>query len=244
MSKLGNNILGNSKLGNNKLRNKIHCAAAITLALSSGTYAYETGDWVVRAGYAAVDPRDSSSDLNVAGTKVAGTGVGVDIGKALGITASYMVAPHVGVELLVATPFRHDITTKGLGGLGVPDGTKLGSTKQLPPTLSAQYYILDAGSAFQPYVGLGLNYTKFFSENLSSDAKNSLGASNLKLKDSWGLAGEAGFDYRVNDQWLVNAAVWKIGIKSDASLNTALGKVKTTVTIDPWVYMVGVGYKF
>ena len=227
-----------------KLGKKIHCAAAITLALSSGAYAYEAGDWVVRAGYAAVDPRESSSDLKVAGTKAAGTGVGVDSGKALGITASYMITPHIGIELLAATPFQHDITTKGLGGLGVPDGTKLGSAKQLPPTLSAQYYILDPSSVFQPYLGLGLNYTTFFSEDLSSDAENSLGASNLQLDDSWGLAAEAGFDYRVGDRWLLNAAVWKIDIKSDASLNTALGKVKTTVTIDPWVYMIGVGYKF
>jgi len=235
-----------SKLGNKKLGNKMHLTAAIILALSSGAFAYETGDWVVRAGYAAVDPRDSSSDLDVAGLggKVPGTGVGVDGSKALGITASYMVAPHIGIELLAATPFQHDITTKGLGGLGIPDGTKLGSAKHLPPTVSAQYYFLDSNSAFQPYVGLGVNYTKFFSESLSNDAKTSLGASNLKLKDSWGLAAEVGLDYRVNDRWLVNASVWKVDIKSDASLNTALGKVKTTVTIDPWVYMVGVGYKF
>lgn len=228
-----------------KLGNQLPLAAAITLVLSSGAFAYESGDWVVRAGYAGVDPRDDSTALKIEGVgKVGGTGVGVDGASALGITAVYMVNPHIGVELLAATPFQHDITTKGLGGLGVPDGTKLGSTKQLPPTVSAQYYFLGSDSAVQPYIGIGLNYTMFFDESLSSDAKNALGASNLKLDDSWGLAGEVGLDYRVSDQWLVNAAVWKIGIKTDASLNTALGKVKTTVTIDPWVYMLGVGYKF
>jgi outer membrane protein len=151
-------------------------------------FAYEPGDWIVRAGYAAVDPRDDSNALKVDGTVVAGTGVGVDSGDALGITVSYMFAPHWGIELLAATPFKHDLTTKGLGGLGVADGTKLGSTEQLPPTVSVQYYFASADSVWQPYVGLGINYTTFFSEDLSSAAKTQLGASNLQLDDSWGVA--------------------------------------------------------
>lgn len=211
---------------------------------AAGAHAYDAGTWVVRAGYAAVDPRDSSEDLKVSGTKLAGTGVGVDGAAALGLTATYMLTPHWGVELLAATPFKHDITTKGLGGLGVPDGTRLGSTKQLPPTVTVQYYFLEPSSMWQPYAGLGVNYTTFFSESLSSTAKNQLGASNLQLDSSWGLAGEVGLDWRVDNNWVVNASIWRIGISSDASLNTALGKVKTKATIDPWVYMLGIGYAF
>lgn len=219
-------------------------AMAIAAAVSGQVAAYETGDWILRAGYAAVDPRDSSDDLKVAGSKIDGTGVGVDGAAALGITASYIIAPHWGVELLASTPFKHDITTKGLGGLGVPDGTKLGSAKHLPPTVSAQYYFMDANSEWQPYAGLGLNYTLFFDESLSNGAKTSLGASNLHLKDSYGLAAEVGVDWRANKNWVVNASVWRAQIKSDASVDTALGKVTTKVTIDPWVYMLAVGYKF
>lgn len=74
--------------------------ASVIAAASVQVFAYETGDIVVRAGYAAVDPRDSSSDLNVAGLggKVAGTGVGVDGASALGITGSYMLTPHWGID--------------------------------------------------------------------------------------------------------------------------------------------------
>lgn len=217
---------------------------AIALMATDSALAYQAGDWIVRAGYAAVDPRDHSSSLKIDGSALAGTGVGVDSGAALGITTSYMLTPQVGIELLVATPFKHDITAKGLGSLGVADGTKIGSTKQLPPTLSAQYYFAPAESVWQPYVGLGINYTVFFSEQLSSEAKDKLAAEHLRLGNSWGVAGEAGIDWRANKNWLVNASIWRTNIRSDASLDTALGHVKTKVTVDPWVYMVAVGYQF
>lgn len=218
--------------------------AVLLAGLGLQAAAYESGDWVVRAGYAAVDPRDDSSALRVDGAALAGTGVGVDSAGALGITVSYLITPHWGVELLAATPFKHDISARGLGALGVQDGTRIGSTRQLPPTVSAQYYFADAASAWQPYVGLGANYTVFFSEKLSGAAEDRLGADNLSLSSSWGLAAEAGIDWRPDPHWLVNATVWHIDIDTDASLDTALGRVKTGVDIDPWVYMVGVGYRF
>jgi outer membrane protein len=226
-----------------KLLNKNILALTVAAVVSGQVAAYEAGDWIVRAGFAAVDPRDSSTDLKVDGSKIDGTGVGVDGANALGITGTYMFTPHWGIELLASTPFEHDITTKGLGGLGVPDGTKLGSAKQLPPTLSAQYYFLE-GSSIQPYVGVGINYTMFFDESVSSDAKSALGASNLNLDDSIGLAAEVGVDWLVDEHWLVNASIWRAQIETDASVDTALGRAKTTVTINPWVYMLAVGYKF
>ncbi len=67
----------------------------------------------------------------------------------------------------------------------------------------------------------------------------------LSLDDSWGLSLQVGLDYHINDKWLLNAAVWNLDIETTATIKTAnLGKIKTDVDIDPWVYMVGVGYKF
>lgn len=222
----------------------LFAAISFTGLSANDALAYEPGDWVVRAGYAAVDPRDDSGDLKLEGTPLGGTGVGVDSASALGLSISYVIAPGIGIEVLAASPFKHAITSKGLGDLGLRDGTRLGDTRQLPPTISAQYYFAPAGSAWQPYAGVGINYTTFFNESLSATAKQQLGASHLTLKDSWGLAFELGMDWRINERWLLNAAVWHMDIDSDASLQTALGKVKTHVNIDPWVYMFGVGYKF
>lgn len=94
---------------------------------------------------------------------------------------------------------------------------------------------------------MGINYTLFFDEDLSSNRKQQ-GFSNLKLQDSVGFAGQLGMDYMITDNLLVNAAVWYVDIDTKASVNgpSALGysKTKVDVDVDPWVYMVGLGYKF
>lgn len=226
------------------VKKKIFFVAMIAAA-SGKAFAYEAGDIIARAGYASVDPRENSSALRLDDVKLNNTGIGVNSSSALGLTASYMLTPHWGIELLAATPFRHDIYTRGLSGLGLglSDG-RLGSAKHLPPTISTQYYFFESSSAWQPYVGAGINYTAFFGESVSSGARSQLGANHLNLDDSYGLALEAGIDWRVNSHWLINASVWYTQIETDASIDTALGRVKTTVTLDPWVYMVAVGYKF
>ena len=49
----------------------------------------------------------------------------------------------------------------------------------------------------------------------------------------------------LTDKVILNAAVWRIDIDSKATArHPALGQVKVDIDIDPWVYMVGVGYRF
>jgi outer membrane protein len=221
-------------------------ASLIALALSAPlvAQAHEAGDIIVRAGVAHVEPNEDSGELKLDGSKVSGTKATADGENQLGLTFAYMLTPHIGLELLAATPFSHTISVKGLGpGL---DG-KLADVKQLPPTLSLQYYPMEASSRFQPYVGVGLNYTTFFDSDLTGNRK-SQGFSNLKLKDSVGLAGQVGMDYMLTDRIMLNASVWYIDLDTEASVDgpsaLSVGKTKVDVDIDPWVYMVGVGYKF
>lgn len=193
--------------------------AAGLVSVPAVSQAYEAGDIILRAGIASVQP-----DSDPHGTMDA-LGVDVDDGEALGITAAYMLTDTIGLELLAATPFNHDVTAEGLG--------KIGDTDQLPPTLSLQWLPqLDMGG-FQPYVGVGVNYTTFF------DEQSRLG--DLKLEDSWGIAWQAGVDFQIDQNWLLNAAVWNIDIDTDVKLN---GADVGSVEIDPWVYMLGVGYRF
>jgi outer membrane protein len=206
--------------------------------------AHQTGDIIVRAGAARVVPNEDSGNVKLDGTKVAGTKATADNSTQLGLTFAYMLSDHVGLELLAATPFSHTIGVKGLGpGL---DG-KLADVKQLPPTLSLQYYPMDSSSKFQPYAGIGLNYTRFFNNDLTGERKQQ-GFSNLKLKDSVGLAGQIGMDYMLTDRVMLNASIWYIDIDTKATVDgpsaLSVGKTKVDVDIDPWVYMVGLGYKF
>ncbi|MFW0756062.1 OmpW/AlkL family protein [Pseudomonas sp. H11T01] len=216
---------------------------ALTLAAPLA-HAHQAGDFIVRAGAATTAPNEDSGELKLDGAKISGTKATLTSDTQLGLAFAYMFTNHIGLELLAATPFQHEVGVKGLGP--ALDG-KLADIKQLPPTLSLQYYPLDASSKFQPYAGIGINYTMFFGEDLTHQRKNE-GFSNLKMKDSVGIAGQLGFDYMITDHMLFNASVWYVDIDTKATVDgpTALGvgQTKVDVDVDPWVYMVGVGYKF
>ena len=232
------------------MRPSLFRVSLLTLALSAPfAQAHQAGDFIIRAGAATTAPNEDSGQLKLDGTKVSGTKATLDSDTQLGLAFAYMLTDHVGIELLAATPFQHTVGVKGVSSATGIDGLdgKLADVKQLPPTLSLQYYPLAPTSRFQPYAGVGLNYTAFYDEDLSSQRKQQ-GFSNLKIQDSVGIAGQLGFDYMLTDNMLVNASVWYVDIDTKASVDgpTALGtgRTKVDLEVDPWVYMVGVGYKF
>lgn len=192
-------------------------AGISTQALAGGTSGSEGMGIVVRAGAAMVDPAGD-------GLTVSGVGkIDVEDNTQLGLNISYPLGGNLALGVLGATPFKHDITL---------NGKTIGSTKHLPPTVTLQYHF-NPGSGVNPYVGLGANYTKFFDED------SSLGS--LNLDTSTGLAAEVGVDWSLNKNWALNAAAWYADIDTEATLG---GKVLGDVAVDPWVYMVGVAYKF
>jgi outer membrane protein len=209
----------------------------------------EQGDWIIRAGAANVDPDTDSERIDVAGLATL-DGVDVDDNTQLGITATYMLTDTWGLELLAATPFEHDITVKGAG-------IDAGSTKHLPPTLTVMWYPRGGKQGWQPYIGAGINYTHFFDEDTDKELEAALGVitepvtgstdpvkADLDLDESWGWAAHAGVDFPINDSWSLNASVWYLDIETEATIGTALGNVKFDVELDPYVYMLGVAYRF
>jgi len=220
---------------------------AITAAMASGSLAvqaYEEGDWIVRVGATTVAPNEDSDSI-VIPTDPATVldGVDVDDDTQLGLIGAYMITDNFGLELLAATPFEHDI---GISGTGL----SAGSAKQLPPTLSLQWYPRGGKSGWQPYVGVGLNYTYFFDEDVDADLEAALGeligASDvdLDLDNSFGFAAQAGVDFPLGEHWGLNAGVWYIDIDTTANVKTDVGNVEFDVDIDPWVYNLGIVYKF
>jgi outer membrane protein len=228
------------------MRTSLFTASLLALAIAAPlAHAHQAGDIIVRAGAITVDPQESSSDIWVGalGTDVAGTKATLDSDTQLGLNFAYMLTNNIGIELLAATPFSHNVGVKGMpGGFAGLNGN-LGELKHLPPTLSVLYYPLDASSAFQPYVGAGINYTWFFDTKLSSEAEGK-GFSGLDMKDSWGLAAQVGMDYMLTDNIMLNAQVRYIDIETTGTTNFGGSKVKVDVDVDPLVYMVGLGYKF
>ncbi len=240
---------------------KKYTFAVFTLILTVGllahsAFAYKAGDVIVRAGATTVDPSNEDSDtLTLNNAQLPGTKVNdIDRDTRLGLTGVYMFTDYFGLELLASTPFTHDIKVKGLESLGI---RRVGDTQQLPPTLSAQLYpmgLVNPESRFQPYVGVGLNYTIFWNEDASSQLKRGLSAVTgvdesyrMELDDSIGIAGQVGFDYALTDHFIVNAGLWWINIETDAKFtgNTTGTRVRADdVKVNPWVYSIGVGYRF
>jgi len=225
-------------------------ASLFALALAAPlAHAHDAGDIIVRAGAITVNPKADSSSVKVDQGPLSGADLG---GKAtmssdtqLGLNFAYMIDSHWGIELLAASPFEHDVKIKGTA-LGAANG-KLGTLKHLPPTLSVVYYPLDGKSAFQPYVGAGINYTWIYDEHVGSQAEAN-GFSNFKAKNSWGMAFQVGADYMITDNIMINGQVRYIDIDTQATVeNNAVApgtRAKVNVDVDPFIYMVGLGYKF
>jgi outer membrane protein len=216
---------------------------ASVLAFSSSAMAVEQGDWILHLRAINISPDDSSSVLNVDGANLAGTGVTVDNGNSLDISIGYMLTDNFAVELLADLSSVHDVNVHGLTALGIPNGTKVVESNVLPPTVFAQYHFNPKGKV-RPYAGVGLNFTLFFNDDLTQAAKTALGASNLDIDSSFGLAGQLGVDFEMKNDWFFNIDAKYIQIDTTASFDSALGPVKVDIDINPWVLGVGFGKTF
>jgi outer membrane protein len=196
-------------------------AAALVLGgLAAPAFAQQAGEWTFAVGAHQVNPKSDNGS-------VAGGTLDVEVGSNVRptITAEYFVRDNLGIEVLAAWPFEHDISIKGVG--------QVGSTKHLPPTVSLQYHFGEG--KVKPFVGAGINYTLFMSE----ETEGALAGSDLELDDSFGLALHAGIDFKVGEKGAIRIDARWIDIDTDAKLN---GVDIGTVNIDPLVY--GAAYVF
>lgn len=188
--------------------------------LSSAPLMAQEGPWMVRLRAVSLQPADKSD----AAPGIPADAIHVSSKTIPEVDFSYFFTPNLAAELVLTVPQEHDVTLAG---------TKIGTFKQLPPTLLAQWHFLP-GQTFNPYVGLGVNLT------LISDVKLAGGALDLD-KTSVGPAVQVGADIRLAPQWYLNADVKYVQIRSDVK---AGGAKVTTVKVDPMLYGVGVGYRF
>lgn len=212
---------------------KILAAVAVGALIALPAQANEKGDWRIRVGAGMVSPdnpvySDSTDDLAFE----------VDDGTSLVISGTYFFSPNWAFDILGAFPFSHDIKI-GTVSPGTPF-VKIGETKHLPPTFSFQYHFLPDGM-FQPYAGLGLNWTTFMDEELDQTL---LPGATVSIDDSFGVAVQLGADWKLNDKWLLNFDLRYIQIEPDATLFDGVDTDTVGIDINPWVYALNVGYMF
>lgn len=204
-------------------------AVLAVIALTAGMLAGQAsaqaqdngGNWLVRARAVHIDPADKSDPVGGTG---AADRIGVENRTIPEIDIAYFFTPHFAAELVLTWPQKHEVYLDGQG---------IGTFRHLPPSLMAQYHFMP-GKTMSPYLGLGLNWTTF-SKNRLLDGQGSL------EHDSFGLAAQAGIDFRLDRNWSLNVDVKKLQLRSDLLVGgVKAGKVK----VDPVLLGIGVGYRF
>jgi outer membrane protein len=204
-------------------------AAAATLASALVPAIAQAQSTTVKAGLIQYNTNSKTDGV---------TGVGIPAGAdaktgnatTFLLTFEYEFAPSIGVELVLGVPPK--ITAKGTGSVAFL-GDVL-SARNVAPTLLFNYHF-DLGS-FKPYLGIGVNYTKFI------DVKSPYFA-DVKLSDSKGLAGQVGFDYAFSKDWGLFASVGKAQVKSKVVAQGAT-VLQSTIDFRPITFAFGAGYRF
>ena len=208
---------------------------AALAAVAGVANAADEGNWMVRARALYMNPHNGN------GGGLVGAGAVPDVEAESKVfpevDISYFFTKNIAAELILTYPQKHDIDLDGLG--------KIGSVKHLPPTLTLQYHFNPEGT-LRPYVGAGINYTRFSSVDL--DANLAIGGTTglpLRIdRSSFGWAAQIGADVQIAPKWFLNFDVKYVAIDTDIFIKGAGGAKVTKLGIDPMLYSVGIGYRF
>ena len=186
-----------------------------------------------------------------AGSQIYGANAKISTSIIPELDVSYFFTKNIAVEAICCVSYHKATGTGTLAGLDI------GKTWAFPPTVLLQYHFTNFG-AFQPYVGVGVNFTAFFGTNAGNNWAPFLTpagivglntVNSLKIGTSWGVAGQVGFDYMITQNWGVNVDLKRIMMEPTAYgtvYNNLAGYVpfRAKLNIDPWLVSAGVTYRF
>lgn len=210
--------------------NPIAVALAATVISAAGNAAAQ--DNVVKVGLTEYTTHSRTNGVTGIGVPA---GADATTGNATTVILVYerMATENIGVELVLGIPPR--VRADAAGTVAFL-GSDILSAKNLGPTLLVNYHFGQPGDALRPYVGAGVNYTKFI-------GIRSRLAPDVQMSSSTGWAAQAGVDYALNNEWSVFASVAMLRVKSNvvASGSTVL---QTSIDFRPIVYTFGTAYRF
>ena len=213
--------------------------ASLLLASAAAVQAQSAGARLVKIGVNQISPRVDSGDLSA--PSVPGTKIDVDAATSIIFTAAYMLNDHWSLEFYAGLPYEHDVVGDGaIKGVG-----KLGTVKQVSPTLFAQYRFDEVGGVLRPYLGLGLTYAYFFGEKGSGTLTaltNAGGApTRLSAAAGFGPSAQCGATLKLDPHWYLDMGLVKTFVKSKTTLSTGQ---TIDVKLDPVSPNLSLGYRF
>ncbi len=229
--------------------------AAATLAAAPAARAADLmdGNNTVYVGLAYLQNHSSMSDLSGLNTP---PGLNLNVGNAPALGFGYVrnLGGPWSFELALGVPPR--IRTDAMGvnwaALGVSPGAGVTDVHVISPTAFINYHLLGKDVKFDPFVGLGINYTRFADNTALNTLNAHLGPTTISLSDSWGMAAHAGMLYHIDQRWSLVATLGIADVNSNLTstsyspLNPSLitSQGKTTIHFHPVVYTVALGYSF
>lgn len=204
-------------------------AAGLALAAAAPAVAQDNA---VMLGVTRYTTHSTSNGIHGIGVP---PGADAETGDATTVVLIYerTLTPRIGAELVLGIPPRiHARATGSVAFLG----DDVLSARNVSPALIFKYYFADPDARWRPYLGAGINYTRFVS------IRSSL-ADEVDMKDSVGWALQAGVAYAIDKRWGLFGSVTRLDVKTDV---VAVGATVLTTTIDfrPVTYNFGAYYRF
>lgn len=183
------------------------------------------------------------------------------------LDVAYFLTKNWAIEAICCVSPHH------IQGTGSLFGASVAHTWVFPPSVMLQYHFTNFG-AFQPYLGVGVNFTTFWGTRAGNNSfwlpfvpgstLAGLGipgaTTNLysaSISPSWGVVGQAGVDYMFNEHWGVNVDVKYITMQPRAHawgtafvpgpfsvINPVYVPVNVAVNVNPIVVSAGLTYRF
>lgn len=198
--------------------------AAVTAVIFAAPVGAAENDWQVRVRGLGVLP-DAGGTATVASVPLAGD-ISVTDSIVPEVDVTYFFTDHWAAELIAATT-QHSVHQSTAGDIG--------SVWLLPPTLTVQYHFMPE-AIIRPYIGIGINYTFFYS------TRSPLQGIHYRNNVGWDL--QAGADVPIgNSGYFLNADVKKLFLSTDVKALGGLVRAND-VDLDPWIVGIGVGYRF
>ncbi|QDD63303.1 OmpW family protein [Herbaspirillum seropedicae] len=237
-------------------------ALSVMAAFAAPVMAQTAGSNIVNLGWFHLAPQDSSEILTKndgpGAGPIPGSGSTVKNADTLGIAFTHFLTDNVSLTADLGIP-----PTFKLNGTGILAGVgEIGKAKQWSPAIVAKYHFGDANSAFRPFVGAGVTYVWYDNVELTDNFQSTIskkytnGAvsnarSTASLSSSWAPVLTVGANYNFDKNWSVGLSVSYIPLKTNADITTELPALaggtthsSTSLTINPIVTFLSVGYKF
>ena len=213
---------------------KTTSSLVVAAALAGGAFAVQAQDNVFKIGVTRYDTHAKTNGIEGIGVP---PGADVKVSDATTVILVYerLFGPNFSAELVMGIPPTIKVEAAGSVEFLNATGTVL-SVENWAPTLLFNYHFFKPGATWRPYIGVGINYTKF------KDAKSSI-ASDVDVGNSSGPRGPGRRQLHDHQGRLAFASLAAVKVKSKV---VATGSTVLTTTVDyrPTVYSVGVAYKF